>query len=164
MRTHSSVLNSAWFGWLHPEQQQLIKTGLTLLSRAEELPAPASLSDYSYIIFPLAKAYEGFVKDFLLELNLVNERIYKSRRFRIGRSINPDVREKYRDRDWVYDDIVRLCSPELADQLWTTWLECRNRVFHYFPGKNKFLNLAQVRTKTDLVLQTMETASQYLPN
>jgi len=150
-----------WFQKLEPQQRQLIETALILLER-EQAGTTDKLPDYSFIVFPMAKAYEGFIKDFLLKRKLVTNKVYGSKRFRVGKSVNPDVNPKYRGDDWVYDDLVQICGLDLARQIWETWLECRNRVFHFFPGKNIILNLKAAEKKVNMILDTIQAASRYL--
>jgi hypothetical protein len=123
-----------------------------------EVLSESKLADYTFVVFPVAKAYEGFLKDLLLELKLIDEATYASRRFRIGRALNPDVAQNQRDALWLYDDVKLYCGPALAEQLWYTWLECRNHLFHYFPHADQPLTLVQAREKMDQVVMTMEAA------
>lgn len=162
MQSKSQITTSTWFQKLDEGQQALIETALILREEARSKSPDGHFSDYSYIIFPMAKAYEGFIKKFLLKLNLINARTYSSKRFRIGRAINPDVRKQHRDKSWVYDDLSQVCGVDTARVLWEAWLECRNRVFHYFPGKKITLSFAEVEKKLDLLLSSMEQASQCL--
>jgi len=106
----------------------------------------------------MAKAYEGFLKKYLLDLGLIDEKTHDSRRFRIGRALNPDVHRNQRDEYWLYDDIEHICGKPLAKQLWQTWLECRNRVFHFFPQEKGKIDLENARKKLDIMTETMENA------
>lgn len=131
----ADIKNSQWVSLLPSNQQDLVLLAVHLYIRERELNS--NLDDYSYIIFPMAKAYEGFLKLYFYELHLIDKRTYEGRRFRIGRALNPDIRKSQRDEYWLYDDIAQQCGHELARMLWDTWIECRNQVFHYFPNKNK---------------------------
>lgn len=150
------LFNQPWFAYLEKEQQELIRTALTLIEKKDKI---ADLSDYSFIVFEMAKAYEGFLKKYFLQFGLISKRTYQSKRFRIGRALNPDVRPQHRDEDWIFDDVVKKCSRELANELWNTWLQCRNRVFHYFPGGTQTtLSFSEAEKKVEIVVQAMKNA------
>ncbi len=116
------------------------------------------ISDYAFIVFPIAKAYEGFLKEFLYALELIDQRTFEGKRFRIGRALNPDINENQRDEWWLYDDVSRLCGDALASTLWNAWLECRNRVFHYYPMTVTALSLTQAHACIVELSQAIESA------
>lgn len=157
MQRFRQVLVSPWFAQLPTWQQELISISLELYEREERLHS--SFTDYSFILFPLGKAYEGFLKQYLFDLGLISAVTYGDKRFRIGRAINPDVSPAKRDEWWLYDDIRRLCGNEIAAALWRTWLECRNQVFHYFPHQEKRMSLTEAAAKISMVLTTIEEAT-----
>lgn len=144
------------FNYMARWQQQLVRLAFTLWQR--EKATESHLIDYSFVVFPMAKAYEGFLKDYLLDLELINKTAYQSRRFRIGRVLNPDIREKHQDELWVYDDVVAICGKDIARQIWEAWLTCRNRVFHYFPGEDERLTLGQSGRYLEQVFEVMQAA------
>ena len=146
--------NSHWYQFLSPWQQDLVDTSVALSQRQDSL---ADLDDCSFIIFPMAKAYEGFLKKVLLDLGLISEEIYKSKRFRIGRSLNPDIRQNQRDQYWLYDDLRDLSNEEVARQAWDAWLKCRNRVFHFFPNGEQKLNWVEAEARLQMMAEAMES-------
>ncbi len=154
MNSYNQIKTTPWFSQLSEQQQLLVQTSLMLLEQAKNNQLP----DYSYLIFPIAKAYEGFLKNFLLSLNLIDQQTFQSRRFRIGRSLNPDVSPRYRDGDWLFDDLEQVCGQDLARSLWETWLECRNRVFHFFPSEYRPLELATAQRRIEQLLLAMQQA------
>jgi len=95
----------------------------------------------------MSKAYEGFLKQFLRDLGLITEKVYQSRRFRIGRALNPDIKPSQRNEYWLYDDITKTCGEDLARDLWEAWLSCRNRLFHFFPKHDRSITLAQAKER-----------------
>lgn len=151
----SDLTQTAWFSSLQTDFQQAFTTSLELLEQEKKLPS--NFTDYSYIIFPLGKAYEGFLKKFLFDLDLITQEVYEGTHFRIGRAMNPDISESQRDEWWLYDDVVNFCGPELARKLWNAWIECRNHVFHYFPKDRNDLTLQQVETKIEFLTEVFET-------
>ena len=128
------------FQYLDSWQQNLVKTSFYL---SEQFVNDTNINDFSFVVFPMAKAYEGFLKKVLLDLELINHKVYYGRRFRIGRALNPDVSPKQRDQWWFFDDIARIFNQELAREIWQTWLVCRNHVFHFFPNGEKVLSLSE---------------------
>jgi hypothetical protein len=153
-----SILQRPWFPLLPADQQELIELTIVLYDREQEMDS--LLTDYSFITFPMAKAYEGFLKQYLFELGLISQKTFEGKRFRLGRALNPDIRDNQRDEFWLYDDVSRMCGEELSRALWETWLECRNRVFHYFPSRNVKLSLAAVEAHLLLLEETISSAHQ----
>lgn len=154
----SQLSDKAWFKLLEPDQQQSVVLSFELLEREKKLST--NFSDYSFVLFPITKTYEGFLKKFLLDMNLISEDVYWGRKFRIGRALNPDISIGQRDQWWLYDDVEAICGSDLAKRLWEAWLECRNHVFHYFPGHVNELSLQQVEQKLNLLTDLFELAWQ----
>lgn len=145
-----------WYPFLTSWQKQLVEVAGKLIRQAQK--KEEYLVDYSYLVFPMSKAYEGFLKKFLYDFKLINKSTYEGKRFRIGRALNPDVAKQQRDQYWLYDDIARLCSDQTAQQLWDAWLFCRNRVFHFFPKDKGLLTLGQAIHKVERVSRAMSAA------
>ncbi len=141
------ILQSEWIKTLNNEQQQLIQASVELYERESAVPQQ-KLIDYSFVVFTMAKAFEGFLKQRFYELHLIDKNSYEGRRFRIGKALNPDLNERSQDEYWLYDDLSQMCGTEIARELWDTWLICRNQVFHYFPKESNII--------------TLETAGSYL--
>lgn len=138
----------------HIWQQALIDESWDLLE--QEKRAALKRADYGFIVFPMAKAFEGYMKDWLMHQGLISHQTWSSQRFRLGRALNPDVAPPQRDHWWLYDDVSRVCGKELARMIWTSWLECRNHVFHYFPDASKAMDLADAEACLLQLNQTME--------
>lgn len=133
------------------------------LSRLSKLINGLNFHDYSFIIAPLSKAYEGFLKDFFLKINLINQSQYQSDRFRVGKVLNPSLRYK---RFSVFQKLTDI-SPqgeELAEILWTAWKHGRNKVFHYFPGVTENINSTEATDKINTLLKAIVTAGKFLQN
>lgn len=146
-----------WFDFLNSWQQNLVKT-TNKLCELEDDRLEHQLHDYSFLIFPMAKAYEGFIKKYLFDLKLIDKNTYESKRFRIGRAINPDVRHSHRDQYWLYDDLSQECGEAVARDLWEVWLKCRNRVFHYFPKEKNQLTYKESLEKIKMIDKAMTGA------
>lgn len=147
-------LHQPWWDELSSWQQEALELSHQLYQR--ELNTQTRFPDYSFIVFPAAKAYEGFLKDLLFKLHLIDKPTYESRRFRIGRALNPDIHNGRRDEQWLYDDVTRQFGKDIARQLWETWLECRNHIFHYFPHQENQLTLIQAKHRLDIILAAIE--------
>lgn len=84
MQRFNLFYTQSWYLYLQPPERELIQISLELLAREERLNS--SFSDYSFIVFPFAKAYEGFLKKFFYDMSLISRDVYESHRFRIGRA------------------------------------------------------------------------------
>lgn len=150
-----------WFGYLEPTMRELVEEAYYLLDREEM--GGEELVDYSFVVFPMAKAYEGFVKKFLHDVGLISEKTYLSRHFRIGRSLNPNLPMKYRDGWWLFDDLERMCEEagrggceKYPRMMWRAWREGRNKTFHYFAGRERLVTLEEARRLVDGFREVME--------
>ena len=152
---------AAWFNYLSDWQQDLVETSFVLSEKKTEL---GELNDFSFIIFPMAKAYEGFLKKMLYDLKLITESTYFSRRFRIGRALNPDINYNQRDAWWLYDDIARELGEDLARELWEAWLKCRNRVFHFFPNGKQQITWEEAATRLKMMQDVMIRVAAQVPS
>ena len=150
-----------WFEYLEPTMRDLVEEAYYLLDR-EEMGGD-ELVDYSFIVFPMAKAYEGFVKKFLHDIGLISEKTYLSKHFRIGRSLNPSLPAKYRNGWWLFDDLQRMCEgiddaeyKKFPRLMWKAWREGRNKIFHYFAGRERLVSLEEARKLVDGLREVME--------
>ncbi len=111
--------------------QQLLRDGEFLVEdsiRHHDAPP----TDFSYLVFPFAKLYEGFLKKLFLDSHIITERDYHSDHFRIGKVLSPNLARRLGEKS-AYAQISNRHGNELAARLWHTWKEGRNLVFHYFP-------------------------------
>lgn len=118
---------------------------------------PKKISDYSYIVFPFSKAYEGFLKTLFLDLKLIKEDEYYGDEIRIGRILNPHYLHEHEN---VYKT---LCDPkytnkDFTERMWRIWKKGRNQVFHYFPHNFRKLSLKEALEIVDELLDVMQTA------
>ncbi len=137
--------------------RDLVEESFTLLEREERLQG--ELHDYSFVVFPMAKAYEGFLKKLLLDMKLIDKRQYYGEHFRIGRALNPSLPKRYR-AGWVYGRLVESCqgNEELPLFLWEVWKRARNRIFHFFPDHHEFISLEEAREMIEKLAEGMERA------
>lgn len=172
-----------WFQFLDRSMQDLAKTSYILLDLFQTNPHSRDnidlsptlgrdirddtafrslIHDYSFIVFPMAKAYEGFLKKWLFTNKLIDKNDYLSDHFRLGKALNPSLDRKFRDNDYVYDKIVANCSdPHLADRLWDAWKECRNLIFHYFPDREHLVaTTEEAQSRLNQLTSVMAAALQ----
>lgn len=162
--------NKVWWTYIEEDLQELLVASefLTNVVRSwgGDLPQGKKVfHDYSFIVFPAAKAYEGFLKKIFLDMGFITNEDYHGKRFRIGKALNPYLEKKYREKESVYDKIINFCggpsgeaSKELADDLWNTWTLCRNAVFHWFPDEKKAFSFDESRKKVNMVISSMDKA------
>ena len=155
--TIASLVDFDWFHNLDQTQQELVRITLTLLEREQE--KPSDFNDYSFLVFPLAKAYEGVLKQFFYDLGIISKEAYQNRYFRIGKALNPDLNKQYRDSDWVVEDLDRVCQSgqdePLSQILWQQWQRCRNSLFHYLPDETNCISLTQAENLIKSLFHTL---------
>ncbi len=160
MNTSLLFSQKSWFAFLDEDQRQLVLVSEYLYEREERLNS--RIADYSFIVFPMAKAYEGFLKEYLHSLKILPKQNYDDRKFRIGRALNPDISEKHKNEWWLYDDLIRACDDKTARELWDAWVECRNHVFHFFSDQKEELSLSVAQKRLVQLSNAMDQAMQCL--
>lgn len=147
----------AWWDSMDHDLKELLKESTLLANRAGEWRQ--KFHDYSFVVFPAAKAYEGYLKKLFLTLGFINRDDYYGKRFRVGKALNPSLDKRYRNKESVYDRVVDYCGgEELAKKLWITWKNCRNMVFHWFPDEKNVISLPEARERIMQVLSAIDEA------
>lgn len=148
--------SSELWSYLTEELKGLIEDGELLFDHASKVHN--HVSDYSYLVFPFSKCYEGFLKRLFLDLDLIREDEYYGDEIRIGRILNPRFID---DHGNVFSS---LCSASgergkaVATRLWKIWKRGRNQVFHYWPHNYRKLDLNEAQEiVTELVSAMNET-------
>lgn len=118
-------------------------------------------NDYSFLVFPFAKAYEGFLKKIFLDVGFISRVNYISDHFRVGKVMSPNLVERLGERS-VYKKIVDFAGQDLADKIWNTWKSGRNQVFHFFPHNLKSLSFTEAEEVIGQIMETMEEAAEKL--
>ncbi len=152
-----SLDKKIWWGYLGKDLQELLREAALLIDKVslwdEKFP------DYSFVVFPAAKAYEGFLKLLFLERGFIDENDYYGKRFRVGKALNPSLDRNIRAKESVYDKIVQFCGGrELADKMWRTWKVCRNSLFHWFPNEKNAINFDQSKERVNLIIKTIDAS------
>ncbi len=151
--------NSALWTYLPEEIKGLFLDGEQLLDHAEH--HKGKTSDFSYLVFPFSKGYEGFLKRFFLDMGLIREDEYYSNDIRIGRILNPNF---IKEKDNVFIKICRdnKTTPregrKIAEDLWNIWRRGRNQVFHYFPHNFRRLTHEEALEIISQMVTSMENA------
>lgn len=142
--------------YLSPDQRVLLGDGEFLLEDStvhkDEEP-----TDYSYIVFPFAKMYEGFLKQLFLDTDIISTHEYESDHFRIGKALSPNLAGRL-GRKSAFLQVERRYGKDLATRLWHTWKQARNLVFHYFPHNYRALSKDQAVMLIHLIIDTMNDA------
>ncbi|MCX6703981.1 MAG: hypothetical protein NTZ07_00865 [Candidatus Woesebacteria bacterium] len=161
METIEQLEKRSWWGYLGSDLQKLLSTSEFLYRVVEgwgaDLPGgKKEFHDYSFIVFPAAKAYEGFLKKLFLDLNFITEEDYYGKHFRIGKALNPSLPKELR-REGVYDKIVQSCQGEgLAGRLWEAWRLSRNLTFHWFPNEKNAITLIEAGERVDMIISVID--------
>jgi hypothetical protein len=153
---------SAWWNYIDNDLRELLSESVLLLSLFEtrysqDQKNKNEFEDYSFLVFPAAKAYEGFLKKVFLDLGFITQEEYFGKHFRIGRALNPSLEKVLRESESVYDKLVAFCGgAELAERLWETWKLSRNQTFHWFPGETNKVGFDVARERVGMVLTAMD--------
>lgn len=149
--------NSLLWSYLSLEQRGLIEDGELLLEQAHKMPR--GVSDFSYLVFPFSKAYEGFLKKLFLDMNLLRPEDYYSEDIRIGKILNPKfVKEHGSIYNKICNDGTKEGGSKVAERLWLTWRKGRNLVFHYFPHNFRRLSYSEAKSIIEEIVDTMSFA------
>lgn len=148
--------NRVWWNFLEEDIKELLKESVLLLQKVGEWDQ--KFHDYAFVVFPAAKAYEGFLKKIFLERGFITKEEYLGKRFRIGKALNPSIARQFKEES-VYGKIVNYCGgKKLADQLWETWKMCRNLLFHWFPEEKNAIDINEARERIAKIINSMDLA------
>ena len=163
METLEQLESRSWWGYLGEDLQKLLATSEFIYRVVEswgaDLPGgQKEFHDYSFVVFPAAKAYEGFLKKIFLDMRLISEEDYFGKHFRIGKALNPSLPKELK-KEGVYDKIVQRCQGRgLADKLWDTWRLSRNLTFHWFPNEKNTITLLEAGERIEMIITAIDEA------
>jgi len=148
--------NSLLWNFFSTQEKMLFEDGMFLFddSKRHQSEEP---TDYSYLVFPFAKLYEGFLKDLFLKLGIILERDYRSDHFRIGKVLSPNLVRRLGQRS-AYGQLENRYGHDLPDLLWRAWKQGRNLVFHYFPHNYRVLTRDEAEQAIHMLVEAMEEA------
>lgn len=151
------ITKSVWWEYVSHDIQELLEESLVLLDTVKSWNL--TFHDYSFVVFPAAKAYEGFLKKLFLDMKLISSDDYYGKHFRIGKSLNPQLEKRLRNDDWVYAKLAEYCGgKELPDFLWNTWKQSRNMVFHWFPNEANAITKEEAKDRVNMIIQAFDRA------
>src|SRR3989344_5493608 len=150
--------------WLYLSQGQkdLLDEGLYLMNDIIR-DHSYQFKDYSFLVFPFAKAYEGFLKQLFKDTGFISHLDYISDHLRLGKLMSPNLIGRLGDRS-LYKKIREASSEELASKLWKTWRMGRNQIFHYFPHNLKAISFDEANQIIEKIMATMEEVYERLYN
>ena len=155
MQKQIDLHSKAWWSYLDEDLKLLFEESIELVRRVKYWEQ--QFHDYSFIVFPAAKAYEGFLKKFFLDMGFISEKQYLGRRFRIGRALNPELDHHLRKEEGIYDKLIEYCGgEELPELLWTTWKESRNKLFHWFPEEQNVVNYPEAKNRVEKIVNALD--------
>lgn len=152
----SILPGSLLWQYLSPEQRILAGDGAFLVTDSEK-HRDQEPTDYSYMVFPFAKMYEGFLKQLFRDVQVMDMRDYYSDHFRIGKALSPHMAPRLGVHS-IYTQFSKQFGKELTEILWQVWKEARNLVFHYFPHNYRALTRGQAVEIIDRLIDAMESA------
>jgi len=160
MLTLPETQRLSWFKSLSDKQKQFLEQSFYLLK--DVAYKHKEFYDFSFIVMPASKAYEGFVKDFLFAQKLISEKRYKGTRFRVGKALNPNLAMEDPDGfEALFDDLIDIFGNDhIPTQMWQTWKECRNKVFHYFYDQENAITLEEAEQKFQKILDTIKIVKE----
>jgi polyphosphate kinase 2 (PPK2 family) len=152
-----SLRGRSWWDYVEDDIRELLTEAQMLITKVEEWKE--KFHDYAFVVFPAAKAYEGFLKKLFFDRGFITQEDYLGKRFRIGKALNPSLEKELRGRESVYDKIVDFCQgKELADTLWETWKMSRNLLFHWFPKEKNAIDFTEAKERVLMILTAMDAA------
>lgn len=153
-----NLRDKPWAGYIENDLMELLEESRLLFESVSTWGE--KFNDYSFVVFPAAKAYEGFLKKLFLDLKFISEEEYYGKRFRIGKALNPAIKGRL-NGDSMYDKLVDYCrGKDLASKLWETWRECRNLVFHWFPNEKNAISLEEAEKRIFMIVDAIDAATR----
>ncbi len=144
-----------FWNYLSQNQKDLILEGQYMMKDVLGDNVHYKFKDYSFIVFPFAKAYEGFLKQLFKDINFISHLDYISDHLRLGKLLSPNLISRLGERS-LYKKITESSSKEFAEKIWQTWKIGRNQVFHYYPHNLKALSFEEAETIVNQIIQMME--------
>ncbi len=146
-----------WWNYLEEDLAELLAESFRLYEDA--LGWKDEFHDYSFVVFPAAKAFEGFLKKLFLDLGFITSEDYYGKRFRIGRALNPQLEKRLRVKESIYDRLTKFTGDKvLGDELWSTWKQSRNLIFHWFPNERNAITIEEARIRIEMIIASIDRA------
>ncbi len=142
--------------YLSQPQKDLILEGQYLMNDIIKDNA-YHFKDYSFLVFPFAKAYEGFLKQLFRDIKFISHLDYISDHLRLGKLMSPNLIGRLGDKS-LYLKMKEAVDADFAEGVWQTWKLGRNQIFHYFPHNLKAITFEEAEQIINRITQTMEDA------
>jgi hypothetical protein len=155
MNTFGLAEEYRFFDSLSPEELELFSQGFHLLHHIHTIQEENSFEDYSFVVFPFSKAYEGFLKRIFFEAHFISGHSYRSKYFRVGKVLSPNLMKKL-GQNSVYKKLLETMGKDGADRVWDAWKTCRNEVFHYFPESHYHIDFTGAKERIKQLLDVCE--------
>ncbi len=149
-----------FWNYLSQNQKDLMMEGDYLMNEVIR-HGNYSFKDYSFLIFPFAKAFEGYLKRLFLDAGFISHLDYVSDHLRLGKMMSPHLVSNLGDRS-LYKQVWMATTKDLADRVWETWKLGRNQVFHYFPHNTKGVSFEDAERIINQLVQTMKEVHEQL--
>ncbi len=165
MHSLDQLEGKIWWSYVGEDLQKLLKSSIfihtTVKGLGVDLPGGRrEFDDYSFVVFPAAKAYEGFLKKLFLDLKFITEEDYYGKHFRIGKALNPSLPKELM-KEGIYNKIVKYCQgKDLAEKLWETWKLSRNLIFHWFPNERNAITLNEAGERVEMIISVIDQSFQ----
>jgi hypothetical protein len=146
-----------WWNYVHRDMRELLTESEILVENVAKWKH--KFHDYAFVVFPAAKAYEGFLKMLFLDMGFITQEDFYGKRFRIGRALNPALEPRFREHESVYDKLTHFChGEELPKSLWEMWKKGRNMSFHWFPDERNAITFVEAKNIVHEIFDTMDLA------
>lgn len=146
--------NTPFWQYLSQQQKDLLLEGQYLMNDIIKDNA-YHFKDYSFLVFPFAKAYEGYLKQIFRDVKFISHLDYISDHLRLGKLMSPNLAMKLGDRS-LYEKMKASVDVDFADEVWSTWKLGRNQIFHYFPHNLKAITFMEAEGYINQILNAME--------
>ena len=153
--------SSGLWQYLSQPQQALVEQGYFLVEDVKTHVPAFRISDYSFLVFPFAKAYEGFLKQLFKDCKFISHLDYISDHLRLGKLMSPHLIGRLGERS-LFKKIEEKTDHQLAEKIWETWRSGRNQIFHYFPHNIKAISFVEATVIIGGIIETMEEAHRKL--
>ena len=148
--------NGEFWRYLSQTQKDLILEGQYLLDDIIRHHA-YQFKDYSFLVFPFAKSFEGFLKQLFKDVKFISHLDYISDHLRLGKLMSPNLLPKLGDRS-LFKKMEETVNRDFAERVWQTWKTGRNQIFHYFPHNLKAISFVEAEEIIEGIIRTMEEA------
>ncbi|MBI4226510.1 hypothetical protein HY612_05350 [Candidatus Roizmanbacteria bacterium] len=145
-----------FWNYLSQPQKDLILEGQYVMNDVIKQNA-YHFKDYSFLVFPFAKAYEGFLKQIFKDVKFISHLDYISDHLRLGKLMSPNLITKLGERS-LYKKMEERVTRDFAERVWQSWKLGRNQIFHYFPHNTKAIGIDEADKIIGQIIDTMEEA------